>query len=115
MLCVVAASAQPAAAEASCGGRPTPEGKGFMVSEFSAGVRLSEKSGPSDNANAFAWWGLGYLKNVDRQNALGGSVKLAADSDGHRYGPLLRYRRWLDHRWGLDLGAGRYLGAKDTS
>ena len=104
----------PASSQTCFGGRPLPRCSGFVVLESSSGVRLKEKSGPTDKADAFLWWGLGYLKNIDPKQALGGSVKLTADSDGHRYGPILRYRRWLESSWGVDLGTGSYIGGKDN-
>jgi hypothetical protein len=55
--------------------------------------RLNEKADSSDQATAFVFWSAGYLHKVAPYSALGVALKLTADSDGHRYGPVLRYRR----------------------
>lgn len=95
-------------------GHPRPRCGGFVVLESSGAVRLNEKSGPSDNAPAFFFWSAGYLQNVSARSALGLAFKLTADSDGHRYGPVFRYRKWLSPTWSLDLAPGVFVGGQDN-
>ena len=93
-------------------GHPRPRCSGFGVLEFSGAARLNRKVGPTDHAAAFMFWNAGYLQNVGAGSALGAVFKLTADSDGHRYGPAVRYRRWLSATWGLDLTPGIYAGGQ---
>jgi opacity protein-like surface antigen len=95
-------------------GHPRPRCSGFGVLEFSGAARLNRKVGPSDQAAAFMFWNAGYLHNVGPRSALGAVFKLTADSDGHRYGPAVRYRRWLSPTWGLDLTPGFYAGGQSN-
>ena len=95
-------------------GHPRPRCSGFGVLEFTGAARLNPKATPSDQTPAFFSWSAGYLHNVGRQSALGVAFKLAADGDGHRYGPVLRYRRWLGPTWSLDLAPGVFLGGQDN-
>jgi hypothetical protein len=95
-------------------GHPRPECSGFGVLELSGAARLNRKVGPTDEAAAFLFWNAGYLHNVGSRSALGAVFKVTADSDGHRYGPAVRYRRWLSPRWGLDITSGFYAGGKSN-
>lgn len=95
-------------------GRPQPSCGGFIVLEFTGAVRLNEKSGPTDRNQAFLYWSGGYLENIGPSSALGAAFKLTVDSDGHRYGPVLRYRRWLSPNSSIDLAPGLFLGGKDN-
>jgi hypothetical protein len=95
-------------------GRPEPACGGFTVIEFTGAVRANDKAGPTDESGAFFYWSAGYLGNISRTTALGGAFKLTADSDGHRFGPVFRYRRWLDRHVSLDLAPGVFLGGEDN-
>lgn len=95
-------------------GRPEPGCAGFVVLEFTGAVRLNDKSGPTDQNAAFLYWSGGYLQNIDPRSALGAAFKLTADSDGHRYGPVIRYRRWLSPTSSFDVAPGLLLGGKDN-
>jgi hypothetical protein len=91
-------------------GRPEPSCAGFTVLEFTGAMRLNDKSGPTDQNAAFFYWSAGYLQNIAPKSAVGAAFKLTADSDGHRYGPVARYRRWLDRSSSLDLAPGLFVG-----
>ena len=95
-------------------GRPEPGCAGFMVLEFTSAFRLNEKSGATDQNAAFFYWSGGYLQNLNPSSALGAAFKLTADSDGHRYGAVARYRRWLSPTSSLDFAPGLFLGGKDN-
>jgi len=98
-------------------GHPKPRCAGFTILEFSAATRLNKlnkKAGPSDWSGAYFYWSAGYLHNLGTRSALGGAFKITADSDGYRYGLVLRYRRWLGPKWCWDVAPGVFLGGKDN-
>jgi hypothetical protein len=95
-------------------GAPAPACRGFTVVEFTGGFRVNAKPVPTDQASALFSWNFGYLQNVGRRAAVGAFYRLFADSDGHRHGPMLRYRRWTGARTSVDIGAGAYVGGKDN-
>ncbi len=76
-------------------GHPRPRCTGFAILEFSGAARLNQKAGPSDQSEGLLSWSGGYLHGVGARAALGAAFKLSADGDGHRCGPVLRYRHWL--------------------
>ncbi len=106
--------ARTAAAAMCFRGRAGPECTGFPVIEFAPVVRLADKPEPTDGVNSFFIWNLGGMRNIGRQSALGATLKIAADSDGHRLGPAVRYRRWLSRRTGIDLYLGAYVSGSDN-
>jgi hypothetical protein len=59
-------------------------------------------------------WSAGYLHNTGSRSAVGATFKISADDDGHRYGPVLRYRRWLSPSWSLDIAPGLFIGGHDN-
>jgi hypothetical protein len=95
-------------------GRPQPRCSGFTVLEFTGGLRLNDKTSPTDEAPAFLYWSGGYLRNVGARSALGAAFKVTADSDGHRYGPVVRYRHWLSPTTSIDLAPGLFIGGEDN-
>ena len=95
-------------------GRPQPQCTGFAVLEFTGAVRLNGKSGPTDQNAAFLYWSGGYLQNIGSTSALGAAFKLTADSDGHRYGPVVRYRHWLSSTSSIDVAPGAFVGGRDN-
>jgi hypothetical protein len=95
-------------------GHPRPRCSGFAVLEFSGTARLNQKAGPGDRTDGLFVWNAGYLRSVGPRSALGAAFKLTADGDGHRFGPVLRYRQWLGPTWSLDLAPGMLLGGKDN-
>ncbi len=111
---LLAASPATLAGQICFRGRPEPTCSGFTVLEFTGAVRVNDKPGPTDQSGAFFYWSAGYLHNIAERAALGGAFKLTADSDGHRFGPVLRYRRWLDRNTSLDFAPGIFLGGEDN-
>lgn len=99
-------------------GHPTPRCSGFTVLEFTFGGRLNQittiESGYDPGATFYASWSFGYLRNRGPQSALGAAFKVVADNDGARYGPVLRYRRWLGPTWSLDLAPGLLIGGEKS-
>ena len=105
-----------ASAQTCFRGHPTPRCSGFTVLEFTMGGRLNQVttavSAYDPGATFYASWSAGYLQNVGPRWALGAAFKVVADDDGARYGPVLRYRRWLGPTWSLDLAPGLLIGGE---
>lgn len=98
-------------------GHPSPRCEGFAILEFTAGARLNAKaieSGFREPSPAYVSWSAGYLHNLGDRSALGVAFKLAADDEGNRYGPVLRYRRWLGPTWSIDFAPGLIVGGEDN-
>ena len=57
-------------------------------------------------------WELGYMRNVDARNALGGTLLVGTGTAGARVGVKGRYRRWVgaEGTGRLDFGAGVLRG-----
>jgi len=104
----------PAAGQTCFRGRPRPGCSGFLVLEFTGAVRLNDKPSQTDQNAGFFIWSGGYLQNVGSQDAVGAAFKLTADSDGHRYGPVVRYRRWLSGSSSIDFAPGLFVGGQDN-
>jgi len=114
-LAVLALGSPAAAAGQTCfRGHPQPRCSGFTVLEFTGGIRLNQKPGPTDQSAGFAYWSGGYLRNIGPRSALGAAFKLTADTDGHRYGLVLRYRGWLGPTSSIDLAPGLFVAGKDN-
>lgn len=98
-------------AQACFRGQPKPRCGGFWIVEFTGGARLNQQNSLSTGGSpVYAAWSLGYMQNLGPRSALGAALKVSADDDGSFYGPVLRYRRWLDSSWSLDLSPGLLLG-----
>ncbi len=91
-------------------GKPLPQCKTFWITEFGYSHRLDRQS----NADFYFTWEPGLMRNVGRQTALGATLFLGADEDGHRFGLKPRYRRWLNNSVSFDLGAGVLLGGENN-
>jgi hypothetical protein len=92
-------------------GRPAPECRGFVVTEFGIGARLNDSShrARAESVPAeYAVYDLGAMFNVDRNTALGATVSVKLTNETY-LGVLGRYRRWLDDNWALDVSAGPFL------
>ena len=96
------------------GSPPAERTEPFVLLESTYSVRMVLKPETTDGGRVM-WSGqFGLLDNVDADHAWGGTLKLVADTDGHRFGPMVRYRRWLSPSVGLDVGAGAYITGKDN-
>lgn len=97
-------------------GHPAPKCRGFAILELTTGTRLNQPGVPFDpyggESSIYLSWSAGYLHNMGQRSALGAAFQVAADDDGHRYGPMLRYRQWLGPTWSLDLAPGVLVGGR---
>ena len=97
------------AADLPYDGSPSSGRSGFVVVENTWSYRLSEKPEPAASGEWLVNWQLGYLHHLDSRSSLGGSLKVSIDPEGERFGPVVRYRRWLDDSFGVDVEAGAYI------
>jgi hypothetical protein len=95
-------------------GHPRPACTGFTVLEMTGGIRLNQRPGQVDRSATMLYWTAGYVRNIGARSALGPAFTITADGDGHRYGPVLRYRRWLGPASSLDFTPGIFLGGQDN-
>ena len=111
--------ATPTQAQVCFRGHPAPRCAGFTILEFTGGARLNSAESSIDPVftrpnQVFLSWSAGYLQNRGNSAAIGAAFKVIADNDGHRYGPVLRYRRWLRPTWSIDYAPGILVGGKDN-
>lgn len=95
-------------------GRPLPECRYFMLTEFSilyrfAGTPESELPMGVDVGKTHLSWDLGLMRNLNEKHALGGSVFVALDGGGSRLGIKPRYRYWFNQNTSLDISGGVLL------
>lgn len=100
-------------------GHPAPRCAGFAILEFTGGARFNPAERPIDPGfsqpnRVFMSWSAGYLHNLGGRAAIGATFKVTADDDGHRYGPVLRYRRWLGPTWSVEFAPGMMVGGQDN-
>jgi hypothetical protein len=104
----------PAVGQTCFRGRPRPACSGFAVLELTGGIRLNPTPSQTGQNAALLSWSAGYLRNTGARSALGAAFTLTADGDGHRYGPVLRYRRRLGLASSVDVTPGIFLAGKDN-
>lgn len=90
-------------------GKPGPECKGFWLVEFTYANEADGNLGSGHVATTDA----GFMYNVTDRNAVGvslafGMVWESEHRDESRLGPKIRYRRWLNRSFNLDV-AGQLL------
>jgi len=92
-------------------GRPAPECRGFVLTEFGIGARLNDSSHPARAASVsteYVVYDFGPMFNVNQRTALGATVSVKLTNETY-LAVLGRYRRWLDDNWALDVSAGPLL------
>ncbi len=95
-------------------GRPLPECRSFLITEFGAHYLLNRDAQPYRQRGLFLTVDLGYMKNRNERSAIGGLVHLGAGGDWVGFGPGVRYRRWLAQDIASDLTVGvDVLGSVD--
>ena len=94
-------------------GRPLPEVRSFVVTEVGGWWMLDEDPVSGGNHVAVAC-DVGWLRNLDERNALGGVV-FSEVGGFARLGVKARYRRWLSRTLSVDFSPGLVLANKDDS
>ena len=94
-------------------GRPLPEVRSFVVTEVGGWWLLDEDAVSGGNDAAVAC-DVGWLRNLDERNALGGVV-FSEVGGFARLGVKARYRRWLSRTLSVDFSPGLVLANKDDS
>ena len=86
-------------------GKPYPECRFFIVTEFGGVLPVSEKSAGAQIQRIN--WELGGLLNLNKRNAAGAAIYFSLSKNSELYGGgKLRYRFWLNRSFSLDCGAG---------
>jgi hypothetical protein len=97
--------------------RPLPECKSFFITDFGYLYRLARNTGAQwyqGDKNFYFLGDVGWMHNLDRQNALGATLFYGADDDGSRLAIKPRYRRWLNDKMSLDFSAGLIFRSFDN-
>ncbi|HEX7079321.1 MAG TPA: hypothetical protein VF363_12935 [Candidatus Eisenbacteria bacterium] len=95
-------------------GRPLPECTSFAITEVGYLVPLNSVDAARGDREGSFVVDYGWMKNRSPSNALGVVAHLDAGSYRARFGPALRYRRWLSRRTAIDYEAGvSLLGSED--
>jgi hypothetical protein len=94
-------------------GKPLPHCRTFWVTEFTASGQVGKPIGQG----IVLMPELGYMVNLNEKHAVGGSYffDIPSDSDhpdGFRHGPKLRYRRWINRSYNVDITAGLMISEK---
>jgi len=90
-------------------GRPTPQCRSFLVTEFGAGFRIGgDSKWPQDT---WADIELGWMYNLSEKYAAGATGYMAFDPhyEDIRFGLKLRGRRWLNDSFSLNASGGALL------
>src|SRR5215217_4376783 len=101
---------EPSQAAACFHPRPFPKCRSFWITEF--GLLHFATSPPGselDPRGSLLTWELGRMFNHGSDQAFGGGFFLAANDNQFRFGPRVRYRRWLAPGAPLDLAPGLIL------
>lgn len=86
-------------------GKPSPECRFFIVTEFGGVFPISENSAGAQTQRLN--WELGGLFNLTKRNAAGAALYFSLSKNSELYGGgKLRYRLWLNRSFSLDAGAG---------
>lgn len=80
--------------------RPAPRCQWFLVTEFGMGGSSRDAYSPRGDV------AIGLMRNVGRRAAIGGAFLASGDESHSRSGFIVRYRRWLDSRLAVEIGAG---------
>jgi len=86
-------------------GKPSPECRLFIITEFGGVLPVSENSAGAQIQRLN--WELGGLLNLNKRNAAGTALYFSLSKNSELYGGgKLRYRLWLNRSFSLDAGAG---------
>lgn len=86
-------------------GKPSPECRFFIVTEFGGVLPISENSAGAQIQRLN--WELGGLLNLTKRNAAGAALYFSLSKNSELYGGgKLRYRLWLNRSFSIDAGAG---------
>lgn len=87
-------------------GRPAGYCKSFLITELGIGTRFKSFAGrePYDKNDLYLVLSLGYMRNLESRNAIGGTINV--DTDLGLISITPRYRRWLNGLFAADASAG---------
>ncbi|HEU4723916.1 MAG TPA: hypothetical protein VFU59_01330 [Candidatus Eisenbacteria bacterium] len=87
-------------------GRPLPECKSFLITEVGAHYLLNLEKIPYRQREIFITADLGYMRNRNPREAIGGLIHFGGGGDFTGLGPGVRYRRWLADEIAADFTVG---------
>ena len=95
-------------------GKPAPECRGFVVTDFGLQRRLDDD--PTGSTDPFhASLDVGYAHNTSAHDAFGGTIYLGTGVDHARVGVRGRFRRWLSREFAIDISPGVLIyGSEDN-
>ena len=86
--------------------RPMPACRSFWITEFGVQWFVSQPPGVNDKRRWLATWEVGWMRNRTSNDAVGGSVFVAANDNAFRSGVRARYRRWTGGETAVDVSPG---------
>ena len=86
--------------------RALPACRNFWITEFGVQFFISQPPGVNDQRRWLATWEVGWMRNRTADDAVGGSVFVAANDNAFRSGVRARYRRWTGGETAVDLSPG---------
>ena len=106
--------AHPGPARGTCfRGRPQSECGSFFLTEWTWALRIGGHGPRSPDVkpgNSYWTWQVGWMRNVGRRSALGGSVFLGWEENrvggSETIGVKARFRRWVGPKAAVEVGAG---------
>ncbi|HEX2897523.1 MAG TPA: hypothetical protein VHP63_05680 [candidate division Zixibacteria bacterium] len=96
-------------------GKPRPNCCSFIILESGLMFDLARGGYPEDKEGFVFTADFGLMFNNKSSKAFGGTIHLAADDDGTRFGIGPRYRIWLGPKTALDLSPRLMFGGSDNS
>jgi hypothetical protein len=94
-------------------GRPQSECGSFFLTEWTWALRIGGRGPRSPEVkpgNSYWTWQVGWMRNVGRSSAIGGSLFLGLEDDrvggAETIGVKARFRRWLGPKAAVEVGAG---------
>jgi len=94
--------------------KASPDCRSSVIFSTAMYYRASAVNVRSGKGGGLFVFDFGVMRNLDRQNALGGLLWASGDDDGSRYGLGIRYRRWFNPRVCADLTAGMLFAGVDN-
>lgn len=96
-------------------GKPRPNCCSFIILESGLMFDLARGGYPQDKEGFVFTVDFGLMFNNKNSRAFGGTIHLAADDDGTRFGIGPRYRIWLGPKTAIDLSPRLMFGGNDNS
>lgn len=87
-------------------GKPLSRCNSFLITELGAYYKLNERDRTPDGARYLIAWELGWMKNLNEDFALGGTLLIEGNEHTTGIGLKPRLRRWLSPELSVDVSLG---------